>query len=421
MTEEVSISITLEAIVQAENFKTQGNEYLQSKEYLQAIDCYTNAIELNPENAIYYSNRSAAFLSLGDARSKALHDAEKCIQLDPMWWKGYSRKGAAEHALGRFDDARATYLKGLQVDPENACGLAEAAEQVYKAGQEHHKRMKKLRPQQQENACSVSTQPIDTDAVISPKKDPENDLMSEFMSQVEELENGKRRKKLTSNTDFGTSEGQLVRLLQPHFQWINLNPYRVLMLEPEATEDDIKQHYRKISTLVHPDKCFHPQAREAFEEVKKAYNVLLNNDRRKTFSQLIQTTRTRVEKEHRQKLKKGAVELEPLDQSIEKAVLKAFADMEKRRLNIQKREVAQRRREAFQNEEEELKLTEGFKREKSWAQEDRRENRVGNWRDFQKVNKRRKEGDLHFRQGDTRGHDTQNGVADNEAYKKAWR
>lgn len=145
-------------------------------------------------------------------------------------------------------------------------------------------------------------------------------------------------------------------------------------------------------------------------EVKKAYNVLLNNDRRKTFSQLIQTTRTRVEKEHRQKLKKGAVELEPLDQSIEKAVLKAFADMEKRRLNIQKREVAQRRREAFQNEEEELKLTEGFKREKSWAQEDRRENRVGNWRDFQKVNKRRKEGDLHFRQGDTRVRQRPNSV-----------
>nr|CCA25587.1 Heat shock protein 40 like protein putative [Albugo laibachii Nc14] len=420
--EEVSSSITSEAFLQAENFKAQGNEYLKNKEYLHAIESYTNAIDLNPDNAIYYSNRSAAFLSLGDARSKALRDAEKCIELHPKWWKGYSRKGAAEHALGRFDDARATYLKGLQFDPENASGLAKAAEEVYKAGQEHYERQRKL-SQQQESTNSVPVQEIaSSDTASSVKEDPENELLTEFMSEVGKLEQEKgRKKKLMSNIDFGTSEGQLVRLLQPHFQWINLNPYRVLMLEPEATEDDIKQHYRKISTLVHPDKCFHPQAREAFEEVKKAYNVLLNTDRRKTFSQLILNTRTQVEKEKRQKLKKGVSDLEPLDQAIEKGVLKAFADMEKRRLNIQKREVAQRRREAFQNEKEELKLTEGFKREKSWAQEDRRENRVGNWRDFQKVNKRRKEGDLHVRKGETRGDDTQIGVADNEAYKKAWR
>ena len=33
--------------------------------------------------------------------------------------------------------------------------------------------------------------------------------------------------------------------------------------------------YRKLSTLVHPDKRLDmPQARDAFEEVKKAYQVL---------------------------------------------------------------------------------------------------------------------------------------------------
>lgn len=42
----------------------------------------------------------------------------------------------------------------------------------------------------------------------------------------------------------------------------------------DATEEDIKQRYRKISSLVHPDKCRpgeQERARDAFEEVTKAY------------------------------------------------------------------------------------------------------------------------------------------------------
>lgn len=36
-----------------------------------------------------------------------------------------------------------------------------------------------------------------------------------------------------------------------------------------------------------------------------------------------------------------------------------------------------------------------FKRERSWAEQDRREHRVGNWRGFVKGGKRRKEVDAH--------------------------
>ena len=66
----------------------------------------------------------------------------------------------------------------------------------------------------------------------------------------------------------GTSEEQIERLLQSNYAWKNLNPYEVLQLDVDATEEDIKLRYRKLSTLVHPDKCLHlEQAREAFEEV----------------------------------------------------------------------------------------------------------------------------------------------------------
>ena len=52
----------------------------------------------------------------------------------------------------------------------------------------------------------------------------------------------------------GSGAAQLDRLLQRNHAWINLNPFEVLQLPPEASEDDVKARFRKLSALVHPDK-----------------------------------------------------------------------------------------------------------------------------------------------------------------------
>ena len=44
-----------------------------------------------------------------------------------------------------------------------------------------------------------------------------------------------------------------------------INPYEQLNLRFDAADDEVRRQYRKLSLLVHPDKCSHPQAREAFE------------------------------------------------------------------------------------------------------------------------------------------------------------
>ena len=49
-----------------------------------------------------------------DSISKALRDAEKCLELSPMWVKGYSRLGAAQLSLNRFDAAMSTFRRGLR-------------------------------------------------------------------------------------------------------------------------------------------------------------------------------------------------------------------------------------------------------------------------------------------------------------------
>lgn len=47
-----------------------------------------------------------------DSKSKALWDATKCVELAPTWSKGYNRLGAAQHSLGRFEEAIDSYKKG---------------------------------------------------------------------------------------------------------------------------------------------------------------------------------------------------------------------------------------------------------------------------------------------------------------------
>jgi stress-induced-phosphoprotein 1 len=76
------------------------------------------AIELDPTNHVLFSNRSAAYLQAGDAES-ALEDAEVCVGMNATWWKGFSRKGAALHAMGLLEDAKAAYEEGLATSPGN--------------------------------------------------------------------------------------------------------------------------------------------------------------------------------------------------------------------------------------------------------------------------------------------------------------
>jgi len=47
---------------------TKGNQKLSSKQYNEAVESYTKAINLNPENAIYYANRAAALSHLGNLK-----------------------------------------------------------------------------------------------------------------------------------------------------------------------------------------------------------------------------------------------------------------------------------------------------------------------------------------------------------------
>lgn len=50
---------------------------------------------------------------------EGLKDAEKCIELDPTFVKGYTRKGAVQYFMKEYDKALETYREGLKYDANN--------------------------------------------------------------------------------------------------------------------------------------------------------------------------------------------------------------------------------------------------------------------------------------------------------------
>ncbi|KAG5540155.1 hypothetical protein RHGRI_020401 [Rhododendron griersonianum] len=52
------------------------------------------------------------------------------------------------------------------------------------------------------------------------------------------------------------------------------SPYDVLGVNRNMSADNTKKRYWKLSLMVHPDKCSHPQAHQAFIKLNKAYKDL---------------------------------------------------------------------------------------------------------------------------------------------------
>jgi len=102
----------------AEDWKEKGNKEYANKNYTEAVTLYTKAIELDPPNHIYFSNRSASYYGLR-LWDQALADANKCVDLKADWSKGYFRRAVVFMEIRKFDEAVTNFQKALDYDPSN--------------------------------------------------------------------------------------------------------------------------------------------------------------------------------------------------------------------------------------------------------------------------------------------------------------
>ncbi|VDB90060.1 unnamed protein product [Peniophora sp. CBMAI 1063] len=110
-----------------DELKAQGNKAFSAKDYDSAITLFSKALELDPNNHVLWSNRSAAKISKRDYAG-GLEDAEQCVKVNPTWAKGYLRKGAALHGERRYADAIEAYETGLKI--EDSAPLRKGLEEV---------------------------------------------------------------------------------------------------------------------------------------------------------------------------------------------------------------------------------------------------------------------------------------------------
>mmetsp|Transcript_63790 Transcript_63790/g.118507 ORF Transcript_63790/g.118507 Transcript_63790/m.118507 type:complete len:520 (+) Transcript_63790:68-1627(+) len=104
----------------AESLKQQGNNLFSLDCFAQAAIMYSEAIELQPKNAVLYCNRSMAYLKQ-EMPDEALQDAEKSLELDSSVEniKAYWRKSQALLDLNRIDEAEAAADDGILLQPGN--------------------------------------------------------------------------------------------------------------------------------------------------------------------------------------------------------------------------------------------------------------------------------------------------------------
>ncbi|KAH0739996.1 hypothetical protein KY290_033039 [Solanum tuberosum] len=119
----------------AEEEREKGNRFFKEQKYPEAVSRYTESLRRNPKDPRTYSNRAACYTKLG-ALPEGLKDAEKCIELDPTFAKGYTRKGAVQFFMKEYEKAMETYQAGLKYDPQNQellDGVRRCVEQMKKA------------------------------------------------------------------------------------------------------------------------------------------------------------------------------------------------------------------------------------------------------------------------------------------------
>ncbi|CAN1300527.1 Protein SGT1 homolog A [Linum perenne] len=95
----------------------KAKEAFLDDDFQLAVDLYSKAVDLNPNNPDYFADRAQANIKLSQF-TEAVADANRAIQLDPKMVKAYLRKGTACIKLEEYQTAKAALEKGASVTIE---------------------------------------------------------------------------------------------------------------------------------------------------------------------------------------------------------------------------------------------------------------------------------------------------------------
>lgn len=98
--------------------KEKGNKHFVQGQFIEAKECYSHAIALDPTKAVYWSNRAACDLKL-EQQGLAITDATQALSLDPGFAKAYYRRASAYLAILDPKSALPDLRTVLKIEPSN--------------------------------------------------------------------------------------------------------------------------------------------------------------------------------------------------------------------------------------------------------------------------------------------------------------
>ncbi|CAO3701825.1 unnamed protein product [Rhizopus microsporus] len=115
----------------ADKAREEGNTLFKEGKWPEAIERYTESIKRNDKDVRPYSNRAACYLKLM-AVHEAEKDADRCIELDSTFVRGYIRKAAVQLIKREFTEAIDTLKLAQEHDKDGKCSR-EIQQQLMKA------------------------------------------------------------------------------------------------------------------------------------------------------------------------------------------------------------------------------------------------------------------------------------------------
>ena len=120
-TEKLNLGGYNEAInrLSATDWVDKGNALVTSGKNQEAVEAFTRAIELDPQNARTYYHRGGVYGRLEDYR-RAIRDFDRAIELNPKLAEAYIDRGVAYEMLGDYQPAIREYDKAIELNPNAA-------------------------------------------------------------------------------------------------------------------------------------------------------------------------------------------------------------------------------------------------------------------------------------------------------------
>ena len=103
----------------ATSYNNRGVAYSDKNEIDRAIDDYTQAIQLDTDCAMAYYNRGNAYRDKDDFNC-AIEDFTKAIELNPDYTEAYNNRGLAHSKTGNLNRAIADFTKAIELRPNDA-------------------------------------------------------------------------------------------------------------------------------------------------------------------------------------------------------------------------------------------------------------------------------------------------------------